>query len=99
MTAVAHQHRLAAKAGFSTPRPAPELLQKKPDIEPHSRTRHCAKLSLAGEVGVSPRARTPVWIEPSPGAMRRPLPQASGRGCTEPAANRFNLKPFCFKPV
>jgi len=50
MTAVAHQHRLAAKAGFSTPRPAPELLQKKPDIEPHSRTRHCAKLSQAGEV-------------------------------------------------
>ncbi|WP_208639290.1 hypothetical protein, partial [Bradyrhizobium forestalis] len=49
MTAIDRHHRSAAKTDLSTSRPTPEVVQKKPEIKPHSRTRHCAKLSLAGE--------------------------------------------------
>ncbi|PJG52792.1 hypothetical protein CVM73_24485 [Bradyrhizobium forestalis] len=67
MTAIDRHHRSAAKTDLSTSRPTPEVVQKKPEIEPHSRTRHCAKLSQAGEgrgegvsaMGHSPRGQSP----------------------------------------
>src|SRR2546421_12311294 len=49
MTTSHRHHRPGAKTGLPTSRPPPDLVQKKPEIEPHSRTTHCAKPSQAGE--------------------------------------------------
>src|SRR5206468_11905262 len=77
MTTSHRHHRPGAKTGLPTSRPPPDLVQKKPEIEPHSRTTHCAKPSQAGEgrgegisaVGVSEAPeKIPGRIEPSPGA-------------------------------
>jgi hypothetical protein len=49
MTAIVRHRRSAAKnEPLRASRPS-EVVQKKPDIQPRSRTRHCAKPSLAGE--------------------------------------------------